>query len=121
MPVQMRGHIGGDGGIVEPGEAGEQLAHLILGQRIQDQELRFPLATECAGKLPGHRGQLRRPVGSDHQEAGGREPMADEVEHLETWRIGPVDVVHHEEDRALYGHGLDALEQRLVEPPLCGR
>ena len=94
MRVQVPGHLGSGVRIVEPAEGFEQVAHVALGERLDDGELREPVRHQRARKSARRRVELRRPVRADEHHATLPQSIGQEMEHLEARGIRPVHVVH---------------------------
>ena len=100
-----RGHVRGDGGLVEPGEV--QPRHPGLAAQVGEQLAERVVAAE-----------LGVPVGGDDQQLPRPGRPRDVAQELEGGGGGPLDVVEHEQQRALRRRGdepsRDGVEQSVT-------
>ena len=94
----------GDGGCEPVGlRRGQQLTRLLVGQRLDRQQLQ-PRDLER-----GHRRAVAH--GPDHRDAFGAEPAAGEQERLQRRLVEPLRVVDRNQDRLLLGRHREQAEQ----------
>jgi hypothetical protein len=102
-----RGHVRGDGGLVEPGEV--QPRHAGLAAQVGEQ-----LAERVVA------GQLVVPVGGDDQQLPRPGRPGDVAEQLEGGGGGPLEVVEHEQQRALGRRGDEPLGDGVEQAVALG-
>ena len=109
-------------GLVEPpfGQGAEELVHLRDGQAREKELLEAPLPAQLPERLgewvpPGH---LDLPPGPDHQQPAAGETSGQLAQQLQRRRVGPVEVLEHQDDRMDGGgveeEGRDALHQLVA-------
>ena len=108
--------VGGEHGPIE--KPAEEESGLLVGERRKSEGRRVQLA--AAPTRPSL--EKLRPGGRDDEERNVGHPVDELVEEVEQAVVGPVQVLHHEDERPLMGQRLEEVPprgERFASPVAC--